>query len=83
MSLGGGYSKAVNNGVAAAVRAGLTVCVAAGNESVSLSFSPLSTNPFTRPLIFHPQRAYFGAERCFNLFSRVRADCNYRRFHHY
>lgn len=45
MSLGGGYSKAVNNGVAAAVRAGLTVCVAAGNESRDASTSSPASEP--------------------------------------
>lgn len=36
MSLGGGPSKALDDAVAAAVRAGIVVCVAAGNENVSV-----------------------------------------------
>lgn len=34
MSLGGGKSIALNNAVASIIAKGLTVCVAAGNESV-------------------------------------------------
>jgi subtilisin family serine protease len=37
MSLGGGYSKAMNNAVKAVVNAGMAVVVAAGNDSVSFS----------------------------------------------
>lgn len=36
MSLGGGKSIALNNAVATIISQGLTVCVAAGNESVSI-----------------------------------------------
>ena len=43
MSLGGGYSKAMNDAVAAAVKAGLAVVVAAGNENKDAKdFSPAS-----------------------------------------
>lgn len=35
MSIGGGKTDFVNKAIANAVEAGLTVCVAAGNESVS------------------------------------------------
>jgi len=43
MSLGGGYSKALNDAVAAAVRAGITFVVAAGNENDNAcSYSPAS-----------------------------------------
>jgi subtilisin len=37
MSLGGGYSEALNNAVTAAVQAGIVFCVAAGNEGADAS----------------------------------------------
>jgi oryzin len=44
MSLGGTYSSAVNNAVSAAVTAGITFCVAAGNDGANASgYSPAST----------------------------------------
>lgn len=43
MSLGGGYSKALNDAVAAAVKAGITFVVAAGNDDAdACSYSPAS-----------------------------------------
>jgi len=39
MSLGGTYSKAMNQAVASIVELGMTVCVAAGNETVCLPLS--------------------------------------------
>jgi len=44
MSLGGGYSAAMNNAVAALVSAGVTTAVAAGNDAASAcNYSPAST----------------------------------------
>ncbi|KAA8895792.1 peptidase S8/S53 domain-containing protein [Sphaerosporella brunnea] len=45
MSLGGGYSKAMNSAVKAIVQAGMTVCVAAGNESRDAATSSPASEP--------------------------------------
>jgi len=45
MSIGGGRMNAVNVAIAAAVKAGMTVCVAAGNESTDA----LNTSPASAP----------------------------------
>jgi len=45
MSLGGGFSQALNNTVAAAVKAGLTVVVAAGNDNKDASGSSPASEP--------------------------------------
>ncbi|KAF8244830.1 subtilisin-like protein, partial [Wilcoxina mikolae CBS 423.85] len=45
MSLGGGFAQSINDAVKAAVNAGLTVCVAAGNESVDASNSSPASEP--------------------------------------
>jgi len=45
MSVGGGKMQAVNSAISAAVRAGLTVCVAAGNESRDAA----NTSPASAP----------------------------------
>ena len=40
MSLGGSKSEAMNSAVAAVIRMGMTVCVAAGGESVWSTYPP-------------------------------------------
>jgi len=45
MSLGGGFSKALNDAVAAAVKAGVTFVVAAGNEDTDACYSSPASEP--------------------------------------
>ncbi|KAF8537942.1 peptidase S8/S53 domain-containing protein [Trichophaea hybrida] len=45
MSLGGGYAKSINDAVKAAVGAGLTVCVAAGNDHLDAAKSSPASEP--------------------------------------
>jgi oryzin len=45
MSLGGGFSRAMNNAVAAVIQHGMTVCVAAGNENSDASGSSPASEP--------------------------------------
>jgi subtilisin family serine protease len=51
MSLGGSYSPALNAAVAATVRSGVVVCVAAGNEMASTSRCHLLAFVTNRPLL--------------------------------
>lgn len=48
MSLGGPTSRAVNQAVRTAIRSGLTICVAAGNEGVCISFLFLLSTDLTK-----------------------------------
>ena len=58
MSLGGSKSQAMNSAVAAVIRMGMTVCVAAGNETVWSIYPP----PFSLALAPPPLPTYLKTD---------------------